>query len=188
MRDVRAYRAYQRLKLGWRLLSLVLFGLAVSPMVEGLLPAAAVGYRLMLGSLILGLLGSGLAAAGPLGGLFRWISLFLLGNFALLAFGDAQQAPWGWLTLLLALFAGDRCLRREIGLASGMNFLPPGCLLGFLLVPFVWPLVMAIGGVFLFGYLVFAYAYVAGALPRPESLLEPSEEAADQAMAALTRT
>lgn len=187
MRDVRGYRAYQRLKRGWRLISLALLGLGLSPMIEGFAPAGTLSQVTTTSSLALGFFGSALTASGPLSGLFRWICLFLVSNFALLAVGGLHSAAWGWLTLLLALFAGDRCLRREMGLAKGVTWVPPGCLLGLLLVPFFWPVVMAMGGVFLFIYLLFAYTYVAGALPCPEDLAEQLHESDDQAMSALTR-
>ncbi|MBX3170285.1 MAG: hypothetical protein KF760_22965 [Candidatus Eremiobacteraeota bacterium] len=189
MRDVRGYRAYRRLKLGWKLLSLALLGLGVAPMLQGFAPSALVGHALLLSSLGVAVWGSLLTATGPLHGSFRWICLFVSCNCVLLAVCEGQNA-WGglpWLTLLLALLAGDRGLRREMGLAKGINLVPPGCLLGLLVAPFFWPLVMVLGPLFLFIYLVFAYTYVAGALPRPQDLAEQLEGPVEQAMGALTR-
>ncbi len=186
MRDVRGYRAYRRLKRGWRLLSLALLGLALAPVVQGFGLAGPVIHYTMLGSLILAVAGSLLTASGPLGGLFRWICLFIACNFSLLAVCEGQNAAWGglpWLTLMLALLAGDRTLRSEMGLAKGLNLPPPGCLLGLLVVPFFWPVLM-----FLFIYLVLAYHYVAGALPRPGDLAERLDGPVEQAMGALTRS
>ena len=79
-------------------------------------------------------------------------------------------------------------MRRELGLAAGITLIPPGCLLGLLVVPFFWPVILVLGGVFLFIYLTFAYVYVAGAIPRPEELVDKLEDPLEQAQKSLTRT
>lgn len=190
MWDVRGYRAYQRLRRGWKLLSLALFGLGAAPLVLGYAPSAFAGNTLLLASLGLAMWGSLLTATGPLGGWFRGICLSIGCNCSLLVACEAQGANWSgvpWISFLLLLLAGDRCLRREMGLTKGLNLLPPGCLLGLLIAPFLWPVVMVLGTVMLFLYLVFAYTYVAGALPRPRDLVEQLDGPFEQAMSPLTR-
>ena len=188
MRDVRGYRAYRRLRGGWRLLSMALLGIGLAPVLETLNFSAPL---LISGSLALGLTGSAVAATGSLGGRFRLICLFLAINYGGLLARGVGVGFWGGfplLTLLLALLAADRCLRRELGLAAGITLVPPGCLLGLLVVPFFWPVILVLGGVFLFIYLTFAYVYVAGAIPRPEELVDKLEDPIEQAQKSLTRT
>lgn len=191
MRDVRGYRAYQRLRHGWRLLSVALLGLALAPLLECYVATVPMSHVCMSASLGLGLAGSLLTASGSLGGWFRRVCLFVACNFGALLACKGLIAAWGgfpWLTLLLALLVGDRLLRRELGLASGITLVPPGCLLGLLVAPFFWPVVLALGSVLLFLYLVFAYVYVAGAIPRPEDLADQLNDPDEYALNALTRT
>lgn len=195
MRDVRGYRAYQRLKRGWRLLSFAMLSVTLAPLLQGiyLWPSFQLGYSLMSVGLSLAVLGSLLAASGSFGGTFRSICLFLACNSGLLLSYQVQNEGWGgfaWLTFPLTLLAADRCLRREMGLPKGITLFPPGCILCLLVLPFFWPLAMALGGALLFLYLVAAYFYVAGALPRPQDLvrqLQHSSDPAQEAMDAITR-
>jgi len=195
MRDVRGYRAYQRLKLGWRLISFALVGILFAPLLQGIVLAHffTLGYSLMSLSLALALTGSLLAASGSFGGSFRAICLLLAGNSGLLLSYQAQSLGWGgfaWSTFPLALYVGDRWLRREMGLGKGLTLLPPGCLLALLVLPFLWPLVMVLGTMFLMVYMVGSYLYMAGALPRPQDLarqLSDSDPTA-RALDAITRT
>ncbi len=189
MRDVRGYRAYQRLKSGWRMLSLALLSITLAP----LLPGFQVGYSLMTVGLSLALAGSLLAAGGSFCGRFRKLSLLLACNSALLLSYQFQNQGWGgwaWLTFPLALLAADRCLRQEMGLAKGMTLFPPGCILCLLALPFFWPIAMVLGTMFLMVYLVAAYLYVAGALPRPQDLARQLSDCdpTDLALEAINRT
>lgn len=190
MRDVRGYRAYRRLRLGWRLLSLALLGMAIGSGAQCLIRLHACGVTLTQMSLIVAALGAVLAASGTFAGRFRWLCLFLALNAGiLLAFGESQPSWCGfaWMPLLLFLWMGDRWLRTEVGLPQGMPLAPPGCLLFLMLVPFLWPVAVLVGSMSLFVYLVFSYTYVASALPRPRALAAQLADPVDEAMDAITR-
>lgn len=190
MRDVRGYRAYRRLRLGWRLLSVALLGMATGSGAQCLISLHSRGVTLMQVSLSVAALGALLAASGTFTGRFRWLCLFLALNAGiLLGFGESQPGWCGfaWVPLLLSLWMGDRWLRSEVGLPQGMPLAPPGCLLFLMLVPFLWPVAILVGSMSLFLYLVFAYTYVASALPRPRELAAQLVDPVDEAMDAITR-
>lgn len=184
MRDVRGYRAYKRLRGGWNLIAIALIGIASSPFAFALVAAARVW---LLGSLVLGLVGALLAVSGPLGGAFRWICLGLACNFGMLL-GWSGGNSMAWLLLLPILLAGDRRIRSEMGLGRGLALTPPGCHLCLLVLPFVWPMALALGSLFLGIYLLVSYPLAAAALPKARDLADQLEDdPVDEAMAALTR-
>lgn len=190
MRDVRGYHAYLRLRRGWSYLSLALFGMASAPLMLGCYGSGLFSQGFLLASLGLGLWGGILAASGSLGGWFRKNCLLVALNFALLLLTRGSTTLlWGlpWLSLLTGLWMADRSLRCEFGFSRGPCIFPPGCLLGLILLPFLWPVAVVFATVFLCVYLVFSYSFLAGAMPGPKELIEQLDDLHSQAMDSITR-
>ena len=190
MRDKRGYQAYLRLRRGWRYLSLALFGLACAAVLSDCRSWGQLGHPVLMLSLGTGAWGAMLAASGSLVGSFRKICLMIGLHFLslLLAQGSATWL-WGlpWLSLLTCLWLADRGLRNEMGLCRAPFLLPPGCLIGMILLPFFWPLAIFFATVCLCVYMIFSYAYLAGAMPRPDELVGQLNEPQFQALDAITR-
>ncbi len=190
MRDVRGYHAYLRLRRGWRTLSLALFGMAIAPLLLSCYGPNGLSQSFLMLSLGCGVWGALLAASGTLTGWFRKHCLWVAGNFALLlAAQGSTNLLWGlpWLSLLTGLWMVERSLRAEFGFGRGPCMFPPGCLLGLVLVPFLWPIAVFFATVFLCVYLVFSYSFLAGAMPRPNELLAQLEDFHQEAMDPITR-
>lgn len=192
MQDVRGIRAYHRLRRGWSLLTAAVIGFAIvwSPTLLDIKLQTAFKANLLRGSLVLGLLGALLAASGSTAGAFRRTCLVLAGNVVLLFSWDLWQSAWGaapWVTLLLGLWFANRTLRNEMGIPACGPSLPPGCLAGFILVPFLWPALAFFGTVGLTLYLLIAYPQLLVTLPRARELESQLSDPADQAFDALTR-
>ena len=193
MQDVRGDRSYHRLRRGWNLLTAAVFGFAVlwSPTLLDIKLQNAFKANMLLGILVLGFLGSLLAASGSVAGAFRRTCLLLACNFPLLLNYDVWRSRWGatpWVTLLFALWLADRTLRREMGIAPLGPAVPPGCLAVFVIVPFLWPALVFFGTVGLTIYLLVAYPQLLAALPRPQKRESHLTDSANDAIDAITRT
>ena len=189
MQDVRGDRSYHRLRRGWNLLTAAVFGFAVlwSPTLLDIKLQNAFKANMLLGILVLGFLGSLLAASGSVAGAFRRTCLLLACNFPLLLNYDVWRSRWGatpWVTLLFALWLADRTLRREMGIVPLGPAVPPGSLAVFVIVPFLWP-ALVVGPTI---YLLVAYPQLLAALPRPQKRESHLTDSANDAIDAITRT
>lgn len=191
MQDVYGYHAYLRLRRGWKLLALALFGIVCSCLLPGRHSShPQLGEASLILSLGCGAWGSLLAASGLLAGRFRRICLLVAANFVCLLLAQGSTTwLWGtpWLSLLTGLWMADRGLRLEMGMCRRAWLVPPGFLLGFILLPFFWPVVIFFFTVCLCIYLVFAYCFLSGAMPKADELLSQLDDPYLQAMAPITR-
>ncbi|MBS2038096.1 hypothetical protein JST97_24130 [bacterium] len=190
MSDVYGYQAYHRLRRGWKLLSLALFGLASAALLLSQHGCQATGNVVLLAGLAFGAWGGLLAASGTSAGWFRKNCLIVALNFVcLLLVSGSTSWLWGfpWLSLLGGLWLADRGLRSEIGMSRGPWLVPPGCIMVFLLLPFFWPVALFFATLCLSIYLVFTYCFLAGAMPRAEDLTSQLDDPHFQAMDAITR-